>query len=91
MVENTATETSSPSCCGSVETEVAVTKRDSGFFLIGAGIGLMLSFVSVWRITAWMHHMFILGIRPEAYIWMSLPWVFLIAGSLLLRQQRRRI
>jgi len=67
-----------------------VTKRDSGFLLIGAGIGLMLTFAVVLRSAIWMHHMFLMRISSEAYVWMSLPWLCLIAGLALVRGQRRR-
>ncbi len=67
-----------------------MTKRDSGFLLIGAGVGLMLTFVVVLRSMIWMHQMFLVHMSSEAYVWMSLPWLCLIAGLALVRGQRRR-
>ena len=70
-----------------------MTRRELGFLLtgmsIGVTIGLILIFILVLRVNVWMHHMFIFGINREAYLWTSLPFLFLAAGLLLIGQWRR--
>jgi hypothetical protein len=68
-----------------------LTRRDVGFLLIGIGVGLILTCIAVIDISRWMHHMFIMEIHWEAYVWIALPWLFLIAGSVILYRQRRHI
>jgi hypothetical protein len=67
-----------------------MTKRDVGFLLVGIGVGLIAACLAVANAIRWMHHMFIWEFHWEAYVWMAVPWLFLIAGSAILYKQRRR-
>ena len=62
-----------------------MTKRDSGFLLVGLGLGTVLAVVPL-IVFVWFHHMFILGFawRP-GLVAFALPFLALGIGLAMIR------
>lgn len=67
-----------------------VSKRESGFLLIGFGVGLLFAMAPIlgW---VWFHHMFIVRFawQPSSIV-LTLPIALLVVGGVLSRRGPRR-
>jgi hypothetical protein len=63
-----------------------MTRRDTGFLLIGLGIGLILAAAVAIADFVWLsHHMFIMGVRwGQLSVVLAAPLLMVISGSALL-------
>jgi hypothetical protein len=68
-----------------------MNRRETGFLLIGLGVGLVLSLAAAAvEIALWFRHMFIVGVRwaPGSALF-ALPFILLLIGALLLRRGKK--
>ena len=65
-----------------------MTRRETGFLLVGLGTGLVLAVVAIIEFVLWFHYMFIVGFRwqPESVL-LALPFLLILLGLILMRRR----
>jgi hypothetical protein len=66
-----------------------MTKRETGFLLIGLGVGLIFSVAAIIYFVFWFHHMFIMGFswRPGSVV-LGVPFLLILVGIAILVRNR---
>jgi len=66
-----------------------MTRRETGFLLIGLGVGLILSVVLAIEFFINFHHMFIIGIKWQSASLSAVPFLLIMIGLLLIYRGKK--